>query len=186
MGVKAIELKRGQAVQHQNGIWICISNVKVAKGNWRSYQTIELKNLQTGQLIKDRFRTSEEFEPAHVDRKQMEYLYKDTQGLMMMDPESYEQVAVSAELLGDDVVYLQPNTEVTVVFVEGQPTTVELPNTVELKVVDTPPQIKGATATNQLKDAELEGGAKVKVPPFIENGEVIKVDTRSGEYLGRA
>ena len=84
------------------------------------------------------------------------------------------------------MVYLQPNITVDVCYVEGSPITVELPNTVELKVEDTPPQVKGATATNQLKDAACEGGARVKVPPFVENGQTIKVDTRTGEYLGRA
>jgi elongation factor P len=185
MAIKAIDLRRGQAVNHKDGIWVCIDNQKVAKGNWRSYQVIQLRNIATGQLIKDRFRTDEQFEQAIVDRKNMEYLYSDSTGHVFMDPETFEQIQISEDLIGDDKVYLQPNCICQITYVEGQPVTAEMPNTVELVVVDTPPNIKGATATNQLKEAECEGGAKVKVPPFIENGEKIKVDTRTGEYVSR-
>jgi elongation factor P len=116
----------------------------------------------------------------------MEFLYAQSAGYVVMDPETFEQTTLPAELIGDQAVYLTPNTEVEVSYVDGQPMLVELPNTVELTVTDTPPQVKGATATNQLKDAECEGGARIKVPPFIENGTVVKVDTRTGEYIGRA
>jgi len=186
MAAKAIDLRRGAAVNYKDGLWVVISNEKVAKGNWRSYQVIEMKNLLTGQNLKERFRTDEQFDEVFVDRKSMEYLYSDGTNHVLMDPDSYEQVEIPAEMIGADAVYLQPNIQVQVAFVEGKPITFDLPNTVELTVTDTPPQIKGATATNQLKDAECEGGAKVRVPPFVEVGTVIKVDTRTGEYLGRA
>jgi elongation factor P len=186
MSVKAIDLRRGQAVNYKGGLWVVVSNQKVAKGNWRSSQVIELKNIQTGQLIQDRFRTSEEFEQAILDRKTMEYLYSDAGGHVVMDTETFEQTHIPKELIGEQEVYLTENIPVEVAFVEGQPVTAELPNAVELTIKDTPPQVKGATATNQLKDATCEGGARIKVPPFIENGTVVKVDTRSGEYLGRA
>jgi elongation factor P len=186
MAIKASDLRRGQAVEYKGGVWVCQSNNKIAKGKGQSYQGIELKNLQTGQLIEERFRTTEDFEPVHVDRKEMEYIYSDGQSIVVMDPASYEQVNIPKDLLGEAEVFLKENIPVEVTFIESQPVLVELPNTVELKVAHTPPQVKGATATNQLKDAQLEGGAKVRVPPFIENGEMIKVDTRTGEYLGRA
>jgi len=186
MGIKAIDLRRGMAVDYKDGIWVCVSNEKVAKGNWRSYQVIELKNFQSGQNLKERFRTDESFEQIMLDRRNMEYLYSDGSSHVVMDPESYEQIELPAELIGDDKVYLVPNITLAVAFVEGQAISVELPNAVELTVIDTPPQVKGATATNQLKDAVCEGGAKVKVPPFVENGTAVKVDTRTGEYLGRA
>jgi elongation factor P len=186
MAIKAIDLRRGMAVSYKDGIWICVDNQKVAKGNWRSYQVIQLKNLTTGQLIEDRYRTDEGFEQAMLDRKPMEYLYSDNSGHVVMDPQSYEQVALPKELLGTDEVYLQPNIQLQVAFVDGRPVVVELPNTVELTVTDTPPGIKGATATNQMKEALCQGGARVKVPPFVEIGTKIKVDTRTGEYLSRA
>lgn len=185
MGIKAVDVRRGMAVQHKNGIWVIMDNQKVAKGNWRSYQVIQLKNLTTGQLIEDRFRTDEQFEQAMLDRKDMEYLYSEANSVVVMDPGSYEQVNIPMELIGDSKVFLVPNMVLQIAFVDGKPVTVELPNTVELTVVDTPPEVKGATATNQMKDAECEGGARVKVPPFVVIGTKIKVDTRNGEYLGR-
>ena len=173
------------AVAFKEGIWVCVDNQKVAKGNWRSYQVIQLKNIQTGQLIEDRYRTDELFEQAMLDRKAMEYLYSEAAGHVVMDPQNFEQITLPDELIGDQKVYLQPNIQILIAFVNGQPVTVELPFTVELKVVDTPPVVKGATATNQMKEALCEGGARIKVPAFISTGQVIKVDTRTNEYLGK-
>jgi elongation factor P len=184
--IKAIDLRRGMAVQYKDGIWTCVDNQKVAKGNWRSYQVIKLKNVKTEQLIEERFRTDEGFEQAMLDRRAMEYLYSTGSAHVVMDPKSYEQIELPAELVGENSVYLQPNISLQVAFVDGQAVTVELPFTVELKVVDTPPQVKSATVTNVMKDALCEGGAKIKVPGFIENGMGVRVDTRTGEYLGKA
>jgi len=186
MNIKAIDVRRGMAVNFKDGIWIIISNEKVAKGNWRSYQVVQFKNLRTGQLIEQRCRTDEEFEQVMLDRKQMEYIYSDGSGHVIMDTDTYEQIHLPGELIGDGTVYLTPNIMIEVAYVDGQPVTAELPNSVELDVVDTPPQVKGGTATNQLKDAICDSGARVKVPSFVENGTKIKVDTRTGEYLGRA
>ncbi len=186
MAIKANDLKRGMAVMYKNGIWACVTNGKIAKGKGQSYQSISLKNVKTGQLISERFRTTEAFEQAILDRKQYEYLYSEPDSHVVMDPDSYEQINIPAELLGDSSIFLTENISIEVSFVDGQAILAELPNTVELKVADTPPQVKGATATNQLKDAVCEGGAKIKVPPFVEIGTLVKVDTRTGEYLGRA
>lgn len=186
MGVKAIDLRKGMGVRYKENIWVVFDFEKVSKGNWRSFMQISLKNAKTGQIIKDRFRVDEELEPASFDRKPMEYLYSDGANHVVMDMETYEQTELPDDLIGEDRVYLRPNLQIMVAFVEGRPLSVELPFTVELKIVDTPPGIKGATATNQSKDAICEGGARVKVPPFVDIGEIIKVDTRTGEYLGRA
>src|SRR5690554_1681068 len=183
--IKAIDLRRGMAVNVKDGVWVCVDNQKVAKGNWRSYQVIKLKNIKTGQLIEDRYRTDEGFEQVMMEHKGMEYLYSSGNMHVFMDPQSYDQIELPQEILGNDAVFLTPNLQVQVAFVDGIPTLVELPNTVELEVVDTPPQVKGATATNQLKDAVCEGGHHTKVPPFVENGTKIKVDTRTGDYLNR-
>ena len=186
MSVRAIDLRRGQAFVYKGNVHVCESNEKVAKGKGQSYQVVEFRNAKTGQLFKERFRTTEEFEDAFIDRKEMEYLYSTGTAHVVMDPESYEQVELPAELIGEKSVYLQPNCTLNVSFVDGETAAVDLPATVELTVTDTPPEIKGATATNQLKDAACEGGARVKVPPFVVNGTKIKVDTRSGEYISRA
>ena len=186
MAVKASDLRRGMAVNYKSGIWTCVSNEKIVKGKGQSYQSIALKNVRTGQLITERFRTTEQLDQAILDRKRLEYLYSDGSNHILMDEETYDQVSISADLIGDRAVYLTENISIEVGFVDGQPIIAELPNTVELKVIETPPQVKGATATNQPKDAICEGGAKVRVPAFVENGELIKVDTRTGEYLSRA
>jgi len=186
MAIKASELRRGQGVVYKDGVWVCVTNEKIAKGKGQSYQSISLKNIKTGQLIGERFRTTEQFEQAMVDRRKLEYLYSEGSSHVLMDGETFDQVSIPAGLVGDKSVYLTANLPVEVCFVEGQPVTADLPNTVELKIVSTPPQMKGATATNQLKDAACEGGAKIKVPAFIEEGAMVKVDTRSGEYLSKA
>lgn len=186
MGIKAIDLRRGMAVNYKDGIWVVVDNEKVAKGNWRSYQVITIKNIKTGQQLKDRWRVDEDFAQAMLDRKALNYMFSDPSGHAFMDPDTYEQVMIPADLIGDDKVYLAPDIPVMIAFVDGKPVTAELPFTVELVVVDTPPEVKGATATNQMKDAVCEGGARVRVPAFVINGTKIKVDTRTGEYLSRA
>lgn len=184
--IKAIDVRRGMGVIWKNGIWICVENQKVAKGNWRSSQVIKLKSLTTGQVVEDRFRTDETFEQALFDRRPVQYLYSDSNGPIFMDMETYEEVHVPADLMGDQAVYLTPNLEVVLGRVDGKPVLVELPTSVDLLVTDVPPGMKGATVTNVMKEAVCEGGARVKVPTFIENGTRIKVDTRTGEYLERA
>lgn len=185
MSIKAVQLKTGTVVDYKDGLWSVEENEKVAKGKGDSFYMIRLRNLRTGQLIRERFRTVDTFEDVFIERKSLEYLYSDNDSHVLMDQETFEQVMLPKEFIGEQEVYLVPNIEVQVGFVEGQPITAELPNTVELEVTDTPPQVKGATATSQLKDATCDTGAKVKVPEFVENGTRIKVDTRTGEYLGR-
>ncbi|MCD4699156.1 MAG: elongation factor P [Phycisphaerae bacterium] len=186
MSIKASELRKGMGVTRDNQTWVVHSTEHVVKGKGQSYMHIGLKNATTGQIIRGRFRVDEPLEQAILDRKTMEYLYTDGDSHVVMDPQSYDQINIPAELVGDKSVYLAPNIQLEVCFVDEKAVTVEFPNTVELTITDTPPQVKGATATNQLKDAVCDGGARVKVPPFVENGQVVKVDTRSGEYLGRA
>ena len=175
--IKAIDLRRGKAIKFKDGIWVITFNEKVAKGNWRSSQVVQLKNIKTGQSHKERFRTDEQFEEVYLDHKEMEYSYASGDKYIFMDPESFELVELDSEFVGEDAMYLTPNLKVQVAFSEGQAITFELPNVVELKVIDTPPALAGATATNQLKDAECEGGARIKVPPFVTNGTMVKVDT---------
>ena len=186
MAVKAIDLRRGMGVNYRDQLWVVHNSTHVAKGKGRSYMQLELKNVADGTIIRERFRTEETLDEAYFDRKEMEYLYSEGNHHIVMDLETYEQTEAPDEMIGDGRVYLAPNIRLQVSFVEGRIVSVELPNTVELKVEDVPPAVKGATATNQLKDAVCEGGARVRVPPFVENGQLVKVDTRTGEYLGRA
>lgn len=186
MSVKASQLRRGQGVMWEGEVWVVFSSSHVAKGKGQSYMQIELRNAKTDQIIGRRFRVDEGLEEAFFERKKMEYLYTQGVNLVLMDPNNYDQSEVPTSMLGDKTVYLVPNMELELAFAQGECVGLELPNTVELTVTDTPPALKGATATNQLKEAICEGGAKIKVPPFVEIGTVIKVDTRTNEYLGRA
>jgi len=184
--IKAIDIRRGMGVMYKGTIWICVENQKVAKGNWRSSQVLKLKNLKSGQVVEDRFRTEELFEHAIIERKPVQYLYAEADAHVFMDMETYEEVRVPDDLIGDDRVYLTPNLEVTLGRMDEKPITVELPTSVILTVKDVPPGMKGATVTNVKKEAVCEGGARIKVPEFIENGAKVKVDTRTGEFLERA
>lgn len=186
MAIKMSELNKGQGIRWRDDIWVIHNTDHIKPGKGPAYLQTELKNPVTGQTVNNRFRPEETVEPVFFDRKKTRYLYSDGKSHIVMDDETYEQIEVPNDMIGDQSVYLVEDCEVTLCIVEGNIITVELPFTVRLTVVDTPPALKGATATNQLKDAECEGGARVKVPPFIENGNTIEVDTRTGEYLGRA
>ncbi len=185
--IKAVELRKGTAVLFNGEIWKIHEAQHVAKGNKRSYMQTKLKNLATGQLVEERFRVDDQLEVPFLDKKQLEYLYSaGVEEHVLMDTETYEQLHVGPETLDADLLqWLKPNERVEAMIHQGNIITVELPNTVDLEVTDTPPEIKGATATNQYKEAILETGAKVRVPPFVNNGEMIRVDTRTGEYIER-
>jgi elongation factor P len=186
MSVKVSELSRGQVILYEGTRYTIKDLQHVAKGNWRSYYQVKLKDFKTGRIIEQRMSPDDRIETVFVQTKPYEYLYRDGKDYILADVQSYDQVPVSADTLGDGLKFLKENTQVTCTIIDGQIVNVELPNTVELAVTDTPPAIKGATATNQSKEATLETGAKIKVPPFIEIGEVVRVDTRTGEYLERA
>ncbi len=184
--IKANDLRKGKVISHEGQLYTVHTAQHVAKGNKRSYIQTKLKNLKEGNLIDVRFSVDDRIETPYVDNKQYQYLYRDNAGFVLMDEQSYEQITVSAEIMTDAEMYLRGNEVVLVSAIDGEIVSVELPNVVELKVTDTTPVVKGATATNQSKDATLETGMRVKVPPFIELGEDIRVDTRTGEYLERA
>lgn len=184
--IKAMELRRGRAMIHEGQIYTVKDATHVAKGNKRSYIAARLKNMQSGQIIDVRFSVDDRIEVPFVESRTYEYLYADGDDIVLMDLESYDQTHVSKELLGDQIVFLKENEQVTCQLHKGTIITVELPNTVELTVTETPPTVKGATVTNQPKDATLETGARVRVPGFIEPGEKVRVDTRTGQYLERA
>jgi len=184
--VKANDLKSGMAVNVDGTLYVVLNTEHVKPGKGPAYVQIKIKAVSTGSVGEKRLRAVEDIEQAILDRRVMQYLYTDSSGHVFMDNETYEQFTLPADLLGDAMLYLKENTDITVLVYEGRPVTIELPKTVELTVTDTAPQAKGATATNQLKEAELETGLKTRVPPFIENGEVVKVSTDDGSYLGRA
>jgi elongation factor P len=184
--IKANDMRPGRAVIFEGQIYTVKEAQHVAKGNKRSYIAAKLKNLKSGQIIDERFNVDDRIEVPFVESKEYEYLYQEGGDLVLMDTESYDQLHAPREILGDQILFLKENEKVTAQLYEGKIIVVDLPNTVELTVQETPPVVKGSTATNQPKEAILETGAKVRVPAFIEPGEKVRVDTRTGEYLERA
>jgi len=184
--ISATQLRVGMTILYNGEPHRVTSVQHITPGNWRGMVQTKLKNLRTGSGSENRFRSDEKVEKAHLETHEMEYLYDDSQGYHFMNTETYEQIVLAEEVIGDYTGYLVPNIKFQIEFYDGSPVGVEPPKVVELKVVDTPPQIKGATASASPKPATLETGLVVNVPAFIENGEVIRVDTVEGKYLERA
>jgi len=184
--IKAVELRKGRTILFEGAPAIVHEAQHVAKGNKRSYMQTKLKNLKTGVMTEVRFRVDDTIEVPFVESKEYEFLYRDGDSYIVMDTETFDQLPIPVDLVGDMGLYLKANEKVSCQIYDGQMISLDLPHTVILQVTDTTPAIKGATATNQLKEAVLETGLKVRVPPFVENGENVVVDTRSGEYVERA
>jgi len=180
------EIKRGNVLSINKDLFAVteVQRQKMARGG--GLYILKLKNMSSGAVLQRRFRSGENVELAHLEKRPMEYLYDDGSHLVFMDLDSYDQLPISKEFMGDDILFLKPNSQVMVTFHEARPIGVELPAAVELEVKETQAFIKGATATNKFKPAVLETGLKTNVPPFIQQGEIIRVDTRTGEYLERA
>ncbi len=155
-------------------------------GNWRAILQLKLKNLKTGSITVNRVRPQDKVEQAYLDKREMQYIYQDGDGFVFMDTETFDQITLGREWVGDLMLYIKEGNKAQVVFYEGKPISLELPATVDLKVTDTEPSVKGATAAAQHKPATLETGLKISVPPFVNVGETVAVDTRTGEYLSRA
>jgi elongation factor P len=183
--VKANDLKPGMALDIDSQIWLVVKTEHVKPGKGPAFIQAKLKNLHSGSNIEKRLRTSEDVSRIELDRREFEYLYSDNTGAVFMDTGNYEQTVVNESVLGDALLYIKPNTPTTALVHNGNVVSVDLPAAVDLEVTDTPPGIKNATATNQLKEAELETGLKTRVPPFINVGETVRVSTESGEYLSR-
>ena len=167
-------------------LYLCTTATHVTPGNLRAFVQAKLRRLSDGSTIEKRLRSTEEVEAAFLDRREMEYLYSDKSSHVFMDSETFDQMTVSDELLGDSIRYFKPNTVVVALTHDGSIVSLELPKVVELVVTETTPMNKGATVTNQMKDAVLDTGLRVRVPPFIEVGEIVRVNTEDGSYGGRA
>jgi elongation factor P len=183
--MKSTDLRPGMAIRLNGKLFIITKFDHVTPGNLRAKVQLKIKSIENGQVLDERLRAGEEVEQADLDRRDMEYLYSEAQGHVFMDTETFDQMTVSSELLGDAMKYVKPNTKITTLVNDGNVVAVELPKTVDLKVTDTPPGIKGATATNRLKEATMETGLKTRVPEFIGIGEVIRISTETGEYMSR-
>jgi elongation factor P len=186
MLIAATQLRVGMLINHQTQLYRILAVTHITPGNKRGMMQTKLRDVRSGLQTEYRFRSEDTVERVSLDQQEMEFLYADAEGQHFMNTETFEQIALGAEVLGDAVSYLLPNLRVVVDFYEGQPLGVTLPKTVDLRVTDTSPGLKTATVTNVLKPATTETGLVVPVPNFIETGEVIRVDTETGAYLSRA
>ena len=184
--IQATQLKKGMCIKHDNDLYRVVSTQHLTPGNWRGMVQTKIRHLKSGSISEHRFRSEDRVERAILDETEMEYLYRDGDMYHFMNNETYEQIALTDEVLGEAVLYLVSNIRLKVELYEGRPVGIELPLAVELKVVETEPAIKGASVSNQNKPAKMETGLVVLVPPFISEGDILKVDTASGAYVERA
>src|SRR5512140_1669947 len=183
--IQATQLKKGMCIKHENDLYRIVDAQHKTPGNLRGLVQAKIRSLRTGAISEHRFRSVDMVERAILDEAQMEYLYQDGDMYHFMNNESYEQIGLSAEVLGDAVNYLIANIKLAIEFYEERPVGIDLPLTVEMKVMETEPGIKGASVSNVGKPAKMETGLIVSVPPFINEGDVIRIDTATGSYIER-
>lgn len=179
------DFRPGLVIKYNNEPWTIIEFQHVNPGNWRAFVRTKLKNLKSGKVIENRFRAGEAIDIIRIERKQFQYLYHDATGYVFMDQENYEQMAVQKEQIGDGADFLKDGLVIDILMNGTDITGVELPITVELAVVETVPGVKGDSANPGTKPAKVETGATVNVPLFINEGDLIKIDTRTGDYIER-
>jgi elongation factor P len=185
MMLKATDIRRGMVITIDGVNFVVLDFAHHTPGNLRAMVQTKLRNMNSGSLIEKRLRAVDQVEVPYVETKEYEYLYSAGDDHVFMDTETYDQLSFSPEIIGTAMDYLVPNSRVMVKYINDKAVSIEIPDFVELAVTDTPPTLAGATATNQYKEATLETGLKVQVPPFIKGGEKIRIDTRTGEYLER-
>ena len=184
--MNANELRPGMIIKHNNELFSIHKAEHRTPGNLRAFVQARMRNLRSGAMIEHRFRSEDTVERAVLDEVEMQYLYSDGDAYHFMNTETFEQISLHKSVVGDRASYLVPDITLRLEFYEGRPVEIALPPTVDLKVVETEPSMKGASATNVMKPAKLETGLVVQVPPFISEGEKIRVDTSEGTYLERA
>ena len=184
--IQATQLRPGMVVKFNNELYSIFSVFHRTPGNLRGFVQAKMRSLKSGSMIEHRFSSEDRVERAVMEEHEMEYLYEDGEYFYFMNTENFEQMHLTRDLLGDAVQYLIPQLKVHVEFHEGKPISVELPATVDMKVIETEPGLKGATVSNVTKPAKMETGLVVQVPPFINEGEMIRISTSEGTYLERA
>ena len=180
------EIRPGNVLEHDGGLWVAVKVDHVKPGKGGAFAQVELRNLRNGSKLNERFRSADKVERVRLEQKDQQFLYEDAGMLVFMDTETYEQVQVSADLLGERRPFLQDGMTIVVEFYEEEALNATLPQKVTCKVVETEPVVKGQTAANSFKPAIMDNGVKVMVPPFIAQGEDIVINTESMEYSERA
>lgn len=184
--VKATQLRPGMIIRHEGELFSVFSVEHRTPGNKRAAMATRMRNLRSGSIIDHRFRAEEFLERAIMDEAEFQFLYAEGDSYHFMNTENYEQIQLSKEMLGEAVYYLLGDMNVTIEFYEGKAMSVLVPDTVDLKVVDTEPTVQKATASAVMKPAKLETGLTIQVPPFVNNGDRVKVDTSEARYVQRA
>ena len=184
--MRASDIRKGTAVIIDGKLFVVTGADHNTPGNLRAKVQFKLRDVGKGTIMDKRVGATDDIQTTNLDVRNVEYLYSDNEGHVLMDVENYEQYTIAKEVFGTDIKFLKPNTQLNAAFHEGKVVSYDLPKTVELQITDTMPVIKGATATNQLKEATLETGLTTRVPGFIVTGEVIRINTETGEYLSRA
>ena len=184
--ISATQLRPGMVIKFNNDLFSIFKMEHRTPGNLRGFVQVKMRNLRSGSMTEHRFSSEDRVERAALEEHEMEYFYDDGEYYYFMNTENYEQMHLTRELLGDAVEFLIPQLKVNIEFYEGKPISVELPPTVDMTVVETEPGLKGATVSNVTKPAKLETGLVVQVPPFINEGEKIRVSTAEGTYQERA
>lgn len=179
------DLSRGQFLRYNNELVQVLEYEHRTPGNLRAFYQVKMRNIKSGKLLENRFRAGEEIFPVRVEVKEMQYLYPEGDALVLMDTETYDQIAIDKVLVGDSISFLKEGMNVKVSFDDATPLLVELPQTVEVEVTYTEPGIRGDTATRTLKQGTIETGAIINIPLFVEIGDKIKVNTQTGEYMER-
>jgi elongation factor P len=180
------EIRPGNVIEHNGGLWVAVKTNAVKPGKGGAYNQVELKNLIDGTKLNERFRSAETVEKVRLEQKDFTFLYEQDEALVFMDSESYEQLELQKDFVGDRAAFLQDGMTVTVELYEEKPIGISLPDQVTLEITEADPVVKGQTAASSYKPAVLENGVRVLVPPFISAGERIVVDTNEITYLRRA
>jgi elongation factor P len=183
--VQATRLRKGMLINFDGMLCRILDLHHITPGNKRAHMQCRMRDIRSGRLLDHKFRAEEDVERATLDEHEMQFLYRDGDLFYFMNTETFDQIHLSTDVLGDHAQYLLPEATINVEFYEGEPVGIHLPVTVDLKVADTVPGIKGATASAQVKPATLETGLVVNVPAFIDTGDTVRISTETGEYLGR-
>lgn len=183
--IPVTQIRKGMAIRYEGNVFTVLTVDHITPGNWRGMVQMKMRNIKTGSSTQQRFRAEDRVEPVHMDQMESEYLYDSANAYVFMNTTNYEQLEIPKEVAPDFGLYIKPNTNVLLNYCDNELVGIDLPTTVDLQVKETEPGLKGATVTNVYKPATLETGLVVQVPPFIDKGETVRIDTRDGAYVER-
>jgi elongation factor P len=186
MKILGSDIRVGNIIDYKNDLWKCLKNQTSNRGNLRSHNQVELKSITKGTKLNERFRAGETVEKATLDEKKFQFLYSSSDEFFFMDNENFEQISINKDLIGDCEKLLKENLEVTIEFYQEKPLNIILPRSVEYEVLETDSVVKGQTASSSFKPATIQNGVKIMVPPFVDQGDKIIVDTEAKEYLKKS